>query len=236
MSQTAPIDGEIDASVLERTAQIIKMSSSQSSSGAIILAPISDPASIQGKQALSLKDGEYVGDVLNGVPHGRGTLTYHPAMDRTEYKGEWKEGEFHGRGVLTFTSGSKMTGTWVNGFLEGEGIYEWESGAKYQGTFKNSQFHGKGKCRNEDGSNYTGDFENGQEHGQGTYTKSDGDSYTGQWVKSIMSTKDHMPMGNIMDKAYGIQTLSLKKENLEMANSGTGRLSFTSAVGVASSM
>ena len=44
----------------------------------------------------NLFPGKYTGEVSDGVPQGRGTITY---GDET-YVGEWKEGKRHGQGTL----------------------------------------------------------------------------------------------------------------------------------------
>ena len=42
---------------------------------------------------------DYVGDINDGKPHGKGTLTYD---DGSIYEGEWKDGKRHGKGVMSF--------------------------------------------------------------------------------------------------------------------------------------
>ncbi|OYQ73344.1 phosphatidylinositol kinase [Wohlfahrtiimonas sp. G9077] len=80
--------------------------------------------------AITLPDGTtYVGDLVNGVPEGYGTLkttegTYTGAIkqgkahgfgqtvtnDGAVYEGEHRHGEFHGRGKLTLSDGSFFIG------------------------------------------------------------------------------------------------------------------------------
>ena len=43
---------------------------------------------------------KYLGEVKNGKPHGKGTLTC-PDKDG-EYMGQWKNGKYHGQDELTF--------------------------------------------------------------------------------------------------------------------------------------
>jgi hypothetical protein len=199
MPQTAPIDGEIDASILERTAQIIKMSSSQSSSGSTS----SEASVLEDRRELSLPDGEYIGDVLNGVPHGRGTLICHPGNDCSEYTGKWKNGKFHGEGMLTFANGDKMTGQWKAGFMYGKGCYEFESGSKYKGEFLKSMFHGMGIIRYVNGDVYNGDWRNNEKHGKGTMEFHDESYYTGGWAHNKYEGQGNYYSGDYENRYTG---------------------------------
>lgn len=66
-------------------------------------------------------DGEnYIGDFMNGMPHGNGTYRY---KEGSKYIGEWKNGMRNGQGVMTYkfpsrspyTKGSRNEGKWKNG-------------------------------------------------------------------------------------------------------------------------
>ena len=61
---------------------------------------------------------KYVGEVKNGKPHGKGTLTY--PDNGGEYIGQWKNGKYHGQGELTFDNGEKIIGNFINGKHEHE--------------------------------------------------------------------------------------------------------------------
>ena len=50
---------------------------------------------------------KYVGELINGKPHGQGTQTI---IDGAVYVGEFKNGLRHGQGTYTFTDGEKYTG------------------------------------------------------------------------------------------------------------------------------
>ena len=50
---------------------------------------------------------DYVGELVNDKPHGKGTITYE---NGDSYEGEWKEGKKHGQGTLFFDDGSKAVG------------------------------------------------------------------------------------------------------------------------------
>jgi len=45
--------------------------------------------------------GTYTGDLVNGVPHGHGTMEYADAI----YEGEWQNGKRHGIGTMKWFDG-----------------------------------------------------------------------------------------------------------------------------------
>ena len=45
---------------------------------------------------------DYVGELVNDKPHGKGTITYE---NGDSYEGEWKEGKKHGQGTFTYSRG-----------------------------------------------------------------------------------------------------------------------------------
>ena len=54
----------------------------------------------------------YVGDLVDGLPHGIGTFTW---ANGNIYEGEWMAGQIHGAGTFTFADGTVWTGSWENG-------------------------------------------------------------------------------------------------------------------------
>ncbi|WP_273124285.1 MORN repeat-containing protein [Bacillus weihaiensis] len=90
------------------------------------------------KQAtLMLADGSsYTGDVVKGVPHGKGKMEW---ADGTTYVGDFTDG--------------KMTGT---------GTYQWKTGQRYTGQVVDGKPHGEGTLYREDGSTYSGQWINGE--------------------------------------------------------------------------
>ncbi len=72
------------------------------------------------------------------------TITF----DNGKYVGEVKEGKPHGKGTLTYLGGTKMKGEWKNGFLNGKGTTVlYDNGVhitSYSGQFKDNKYHGKG--------------------------------------------------------------------------------------------
>ena len=81
----------------------------------------------------------YVGDLVDGVPHGKGEARYpsgdvyvgdivygvrdgygeYTWADGEKYVGEWKDGKRHGNGKHTDIKGKTKEGKWENGFFIG---------------------------------------------------------------------------------------------------------------------
>ncbi|MBS0615700.1 MAG: hypothetical protein JSR58_04015 [Verrucomicrobia bacterium] len=174
---------QVDPVVLGRAMQIIskQMAAQQEMQRANVPLP-----QVTTQQTLTLSDGRYVGDVQNGLPHGRGTLTYHPGMERKQYEGEWQNGKFHGRGVLKLSNGTRHEGEWADGKQHGKGLTFWSNGDKYEGEYALDCPEGKGIFKYSNGEIYDGEWVGGNWHGNGTYKNADGDVYRGEWKNGKM--------------------------------------------------
>ena len=65
-----------------------------------------------------VKDGKYVGDIVNMKPNGSGIFVYGKGKwEGDKYNGQWKDGEFHGKGTFTRTNGQWFFGEWKNNML-----------------------------------------------------------------------------------------------------------------------
>ena len=66
-------------------------------------------------QTLQLDYGEYSGDLVDGRPHGQGTVHFygHDPLQRVKYEGEWTEGARTGQGSMTFVNGDVYQGQFV---------------------------------------------------------------------------------------------------------------------------
>ena len=73
---------------------------------------------------------KYIGQVLNGVPEGKGVM-YWDNGDR--YNGEWKNDKKEGKGIYYFSDGDKYEGDYKNGEKEGKGIKYYKDGDKCDG-------------------------------------------------------------------------------------------------------
>ncbi len=109
--------------------------------------------------------GTYTGQVVDGVPHGLGTMTY---LDGRVIEGEFLHGTIQGKAKLTYPDGAVLEGEWENGMLI-EGTYSFE-GYKYVGEFKDGQRHGQGRGAYADGRLYVGEWKDGLPNGQGKGT------------------------------------------------------------------
>ena len=150
-------------------------------------------------QELNLLDGKYVGEVLNGQPHGNGKITYKPddSKKRVSFEGEWNKGErikgriiwsdntwyegelknsyFHGYGIRLYKSGRKYVGNWDMGKRSGLGVLYNEKGKViYEGSFKNDEYNGQGTLNYTDGRKCIGSFKDGKVHGHATLYNNEG--------------------------------------------------------------
>ena len=60
------------------------------------------------------------------------------------YEGEMVNGVPHGKGTFFFPGGEKYYGNFENGIIEGNGTFYWEDGSRWEGTFSNNKLHGEG--------------------------------------------------------------------------------------------
>ena len=137
---------------------------------------------------LRISEGiKYTGEALDGLPHGKGTMTY---PDGQVYVGEFKDGNCHGQGTMTNPNGCSYVGEFYENTRMGHGTEIFPNGAKYVGEFKDNMPHGKGTMTypdkgpdNEFGwATCEGEWKEGMQNGQGTLLYLDGiTSYVGQW-------------------------------------------------------
>ncbi|NIQ03448.1 MAG: hypothetical protein GWM98_26310, partial [Nitrospinaceae bacterium] len=77
------------------------------------------------------------------------------------YIGEFVNGKPHGQGILTFTNGDQYEGGFMADVMEGFGTYTAANGDRFVGEFKNGQPHGQGVHITAAGKEYPGLWENG---------------------------------------------------------------------------
>jgi len=121
---------------------------------------------------------KYVGDMKNGIPHGKGILT---SKDGDKYEGEFKNGTQSGIGTFTRPNGFKYVGEYRDGVANGIGTETYQSGGYYKGEFKNGKPNGKGTSDYSAGGLYEGYWKDGRENGHGILTLPDGTKYVGEW-------------------------------------------------------
>lgn len=115
---------------------------------------------------MHLGDCKYYGELLNGVPHGKGKLVL---PDCRTYDGEFANGQFSGCGSMTWPSGQRYEGLWDNNNPEGKGIMYYANGNVYEGFFHKGLRHGVGTLRMPDGSYIYGAFIEDKPAENGTY-------------------------------------------------------------------
>eukprot|EP00750_Incisomonas_marina_P000596 INCI10431.1.p1 GENE.INCI10431.1~~INCI10431.1.p1 ORF type:complete len:339 (+),score=46.00 INCI10431.1:123-1139(+) len=127
----------------------------------------------------------YNGEWVNGVKHGRGTLTM---GDGSRFEGTFVNGEITGQGMRTWPDGSSYTGEFQRGEFCGQGIYRGLNGVTYEGEFLDNKRHGEGELVHEDGAVYHGHFDGHRKHGDGTYTDAHGTTFHGTFVFNELSS------------------------------------------------
>jgi ABC-type multidrug transport system ATPase subunit len=89
------------------------------------------------KQSIPWMGGKYAGQLIDGVPNGRGRFLM---PDGTRYDGEWKEGKPHGKGAIVYASGDVYKGEFKNGRRHGFGIYAKPDGSEIKGLWEGGKF------------------------------------------------------------------------------------------------
>jgi len=145
----------------------------------------------------------YIGDLVNGKPHGIGTFQDHDQIyvgnwqlgaasgagslmkaDGSAYCGEFYMGKEHGSGSLTLGSGERYTGQFSGGARHGHGTCTFggeHRGCTYKGQYQRGACSGNGVYQWQDGRKYEGEWTQGQMHGEGTFTFPDGRKYEGEY-------------------------------------------------------
>ncbi len=180
---------EIDPAVLARAVQTLVANQLAAQQNQPQTAPTISQATAQ--HALTLPEGEYIGEIQDGMQHGRGILRYPQTEEsskeqheliRKKYDGEWKNGKFHGNGVLEFWNGTRFEGQWENGKMHGKGLQLYFDGAKFEGDFVSGKRHGTGAWKDVNGDTYVGSYQNNKLNGQATYQSGTNENtYVGEW-------------------------------------------------------
>jgi len=110
------------------------------------------------------------------IPADKGILK----IDNNLYEGDIVNGVPHGKGKLTFSSGGIYEGDFVWGKRTGKGKLIFSDNTFYEGDFEDGNKTGKGKEVSFLGV-YEGDFYKGKLHGKGKFTDSKGRIQEGQW-------------------------------------------------------
>ena len=130
------------------------------------------------KKIENIKDGwnvsvNYTGEAKDGKPNGMGVATY-KSGNAIRYVGNFVNGMYNGKGTMFFKDGIFLTGVWKNGKLNGKGSFLSESGVLYIGDFINGVKEGKGILFYKDNGMIMGSFSNDKLNGRGFQIFSDG--------------------------------------------------------------
>ena len=131
---------------------------------------------INNNQELNFEGGKYIGQVLNGLPDGKG-IFFTDNGDR--YEGDWKKGIKEGRGIYFWNNGpfkgDRYEGNYKNGLPEGKGIYYYSNGDRYEGDWKKGFKDGSGIKYLNNGDRRMGDYSKGNRVGKHVTLKKNGD-------------------------------------------------------------
>lgn len=163
--------------------------------------------SFSGVATYEYSDGRiYSGDFVNGLPHGKGQMTF-PNQDI--YDGEWMDGKMNGQGEYRRFNIEKdkyverYVGEFVAGVMQGNGRVQFDNRMIYEGQWQNGRrtgigtlwitpneyIHGlwkfddiiRGVQHFENGDWYEGTFKNSKFHGFGRYFYSSGVFFDGEF-------------------------------------------------------
>jgi hypothetical protein len=139
-------------------------------------------------QKLKGNNWEYIGEVKQGQPDGKGALIFKRGIVR--HVGYFKNGNYDGLGTHTDENESQYTGFHKENQRHGPGIYIYKNGNQYHGEFKNGKYDGTGIYNYKNGSQYNGEYQNGSKHGQGVWTRSDASKFAQTWESGILKKEE----------------------------------------------
>ena len=80
------------------------------------------------------KNGDvYVGEIVKGMPEGKGTMTY---ANGDVYTGNWYKGNPDGQGTMTYADNSTYSGHWRAGKKQGMGTFKYQNGDVFTGKWQ----------------------------------------------------------------------------------------------------
>ena len=160
--------------------------------------------------------GTYVGNFVNGLRSGNGTMSYNDGRVYTgqwsndwangkgtgiwpngdKYDGEFRDGLFHGYGKLTFSDGTVYEGQYSDGRANGNGRMIHINGDKYEGEWKDGAMTGYGVYSFSSGAIYEGQFDDNNLNGEGTLVDANGNKYIGEWKDSMRHGQGTLTLSN----------------------------------------
>ena len=79
---------------------------------------------------------KYIGEVLNGIPNGKGIMYWNFGE---RHEGEWKNDKADGKGIRYFPDDDRYEGDFKEGLCEGKGIYYYKNGDREMCDFCNDK-------------------------------------------------------------------------------------------------
>lgn len=146
-------------------------------------------------------EGQYEGEFLNSMRHGRGKHELRGEV----YDGEWKWDFRHGAGESISKDGGQIKGSWQNGKPHGFVTMTNASGTvTWEGEFCNGKRHGLGRQLFESGDIYDGCWQDGRLHDRGVYHFTNGDKLYGVWSCGVYDGVGvlHYSNGSISRRVY----------------------------------
>ena len=101
------------------------------------------------------KNGDvYVGEIVKGMPEGKGTMTY---ANGNVYTGNWHKGDPDGQGTMTYADNSKFVGEWNYG-EKYDGSYTYPNGDTFVGKWSSGKIKEGVLTISKDNCVYMGSF------------------------------------------------------------------------------
>ena len=83
------------------------------------------------------KNGDvYAGEIVKGMPEGKGTMTY---ANGDVYTGNWHNGNPDGQGTMTYVDNSTYSGHWREGKKQGLGTFKYQNGDVFTGEWQSNE-------------------------------------------------------------------------------------------------
>ncbi|TVU10393.1 hypothetical protein EJB05_43918, partial [Eragrostis curvula] len=133
--------------------------------------------------------GTYRGRCQEGVPEGKGRLTF---SDGSFYDGLWRYGKRSGLGTLFHSNGDVYHGTWRDDLIHGKGWYYFHSGDRWFANFWKGKANGEGRFYAKDGSIFFGHFQNGWRHGETLLVDANGSRWIEVWDEGVLIHRTKM--------------------------------------------
>lgn len=124
---------------------------------------------------LRMGDDIYMGEYIDGKPHGSGKMVFAKTDIRKSYTGQWKNGDFDGEGILLYKNGDSYSGEFKDGMPHGIGKYMDAEGTYYQGSWEHGMRSGQGQLYANQKLVFAGCWSKGRAHGEGTAIYGNGD-------------------------------------------------------------